>query len=101
MMRLQRCAECGKSQYPPREFCGTCLSDRLAWDSAESMPARVVAKTRLYHSNEPQFRPALPLTIGLVQLETGPIAVCFLVATATVGDVVRVHFRQDGLLEAI
>jgi len=28
---LQVCAECGAVQYPPREACHRCLSDRLPW----------------------------------------------------------------------
>ena len=47
MIRLQRCADCGAAQYPPREVCGACLSDRLAWDSADSLPGRVLARTRI------------------------------------------------------
>jgi uncharacterized OB-fold protein len=98
MMRLQRCAECAHAQYPPREFCGTCLSDRLAWHAADSLHARVVARTVLRHSNEPRFRPRLPLTLGLVQFDNGPIAVCFLSPGAAAGDMVRIMLDADGLL---
>ena len=59
MIRLHRCLACGAAQYPPREFCGTCLSDRLTWDSAETFPAHVVARTVLHHSHEPRFRSRL------------------------------------------
>jgi len=100
VIRLQRCAACGAVQYPPREFCGACLSDALAWEEAESLPARVLARTRLHHSNEPGFRPRLPLTLGLVRFDAGPIAVCFLGEGATPGDAVWVRFGADGLLES-
>jgi uncharacterized protein len=99
MMRLQCCATCGTAQYPAREFCGACLSDRMEWQSAESMPAQVLARTVLHHSNEPQFRARLPLTLGLVRFEAGPVAVCFL-ADAVVGDAVRITAGADGLLVA-
>jgi uncharacterized OB-fold protein len=97
MIRLQRCADCGATQYPPREFCGSCLSDGLVWESADSLPARVLARTLLHHSNEAKFRPRLPLIVGLVRFDAGPVAVCFL-SDATVGDMVRVRAGADGLL---
>jgi uncharacterized OB-fold protein len=99
MMRLQRCADCAATQYPPREFCGRCLSDRLAWDSAEALPARVVARTVLYHSNEEEWRARLPLTLGLVRFDGGAVAVCFL-SQAAVGGAVQVHVGEDGMLHA-
>jgi len=101
MMRLQRCTECTAVQYPPREVCGTCLSDRLAWDTTDAFPARVVARTRLHHSNEQDFRSRLPFTVGLVKFDAGPVAVCFLSATAAPGDRVQVCFNADAKLEAV
>lgn len=100
MIRLQRCADCGAAQYPPREVCGVCLSDRLDWEAAESLPGCVLARTKLHHSNEPGFRARLPLMIGLVRLEAGPVAVCFLSDTAAPGDDVQVRLNADALLEA-
>jgi len=100
MIRLQRCIDCGTAQYPSREVCAACLSDRLAWDSAESLPAHVLARTRLHHSNEPRFRSRLPLTVGLVQFDAGPVAVCFLAPTVAPGDAVQVQASDDDLLEA-
>ena len=98
MMRLQRCTDCGRTQYPPRAFCGACLSDGLVWESADSLPARVLGRTLLHHSNEPHFRPSLPLVVGLVQLDAGPTAVCFLSETAAAGDMVQIRIGADGLL---
>jgi uncharacterized OB-fold protein len=100
MIRLQYCRSCGIAQYPAREVCHACLSDRLAWESADSLPARVLARARLHHSNEPRFRARLPLTVGLVQLDAGPVAVCFLADTAAPGDGVQVRIGADDLLEA-
>ena len=39
MIRMQRCAACGATQYPPREVCRVCLADGLVWESADSLPA--------------------------------------------------------------
>jgi uncharacterized OB-fold protein len=99
MMRLQRCGACGQAQYPAREFCGACLSDRMEWESAESVPARVLACSVLHHSNEAAFRARLPMRVGLVRFECGPVAVCFL-GDAAPGDAVRVAIGVDGLLVA-
>jgi uncharacterized OB-fold protein len=100
MIRLQRCADCGNAQYPPREVCGGCLSDRLVWDSEDSLPARVLAGTMLYHSNEARFRAGLPLRVGLVKFDAGPVAVCFLSETAAPDDTVQVRLGPDDLLVA-
>jgi uncharacterized OB-fold protein len=98
MIRLQRCADCGAAQYPPRGFCAVCLSDRMELTTAESLPARVLARTLLHHSNEVRFRIRLPLALGLVQFDAGPVAVCFLARTAKVGDAVQISIGADGLL---
>jgi uncharacterized OB-fold protein len=95
MMRLQRCVDCGARQYPPREFCGSCLSDRLAWDSAETLPARLVARTVLHHSNEPNWRARMPMTLGLVQFDGGAVAVCFMAGEEVADDAVQVGEGAD------
>ena len=97
VIRLQRCVECGTAQYPARAFCGACLSGRVEWEVAETLAARVRARTLLHHSNEADFRSRLPLAVGLVQFDAGPVAVCFL-SDATVGDRVQVRIGADGLL---
>ena len=100
MIKLQRCTACGTAQYPPREICADCLSDQLTWETTDSLPARVLACTRLHHSNEPPFRPRLPLTVGLVQFAAGPVAVCFLPPSTSPGNTVQVRIGPDDLLEA-
>ena len=100
MIRLQHCLDCGAAQYPPRSACGICLSPSLDWLTAEYLPASVLSRTTLHHSNEPAFRNRLPLTIGLVQFAQGPVAVCFVPADAQPGDSVAVRLNGDCLLEA-
>ena len=92
---LQRCASCGAVQYPPRASCVRCLSDRLAWDAADHVAGALLALTVLHHSNEPRFRLHLPLTVGLVQLDAGPVAVCFVVGAHVIGDRMTVRARLD------
>jgi hypothetical protein len=54
----------------------------------------------LHHSNEPRFRARLPLCVGLVKFDAGPVAVCFLSESAASGDTVQVRIGPDDLLEA-
>ncbi len=100
MIRLQRCMDCGQAQYPPRKFCGACLSGRVSWEEADALPGCVLAVTWLHHSNESSFRARLPLKVGLVRLEVGPGVVCFVADAAVGGDAVVVRTRDDGLLAA-
>ncbi len=74
---LQRCAACGHVQYPARECCEACLADDLADQPAAGARGTLIARTLLHHSNELRFGALLPLGIGLVRLDAGPIVVCF------------------------
>lgn len=76
-LALQRCADCGAHQYPPRELCASCLSDCLEWRVTDREPGEVLATTTLHHSHDVAFRTRLPLAIALVRLQCGPIIVCF------------------------
>ena len=98
---LQSCADCGAVQYPPREACCRCLSVRLAWRTQDGR-GRLVARTRLHHSNDLFFRERLPWRLGLVTLDAGPSVVVHLH-----GDVaeppadVRVTARLDRAGQAV
>lgn len=76
-LALQRCADCGAIQYPPRELCAACLSGHLEWRMTDREPGEVLATTTLHHSHDVAFRPRLPLAIALVRLDCGPSIVCF------------------------
>ncbi len=67
---LQRCEECGATQYPAREACHRCLSPRLAW-RPQSGEGELLASTTLHHSNDLFFRERLPWRLGLVHLDVG------------------------------
>lgn len=76
-LALQCCADCGSVQYPPRELCVACLSDRLEWRVSDREAGEVLSTTTLHHSHDVAFRPHLPLVIALVRLDCGPSIVCF------------------------
>ena len=78
MLALQRCTVCGTVPDPPRELCGACLADTLEWRVTDDESGEVLAITALHHSHEPAFAAMLPLCVGLVRLDAGPTAVCFL-----------------------
>jgi uncharacterized OB-fold protein len=92
---LQRCRACATTRYPPRECCPACLSDQTEWVVAETHAGTLLARTVLHHGNEPRFRPSLPLGVGLVRLDAGPIAVCFAAAPHEIGARVAVRARLD------
>ena len=94
---LQCCASCGAAQYPPRELCVACLSDALEWQTTEYIIGEVLAVTTLHHSHEATIRAILPLRTGLVRLEAGPTALCFVANDCTPGTRVRVTAQVDSV----
>ena len=68
---LQTCQDCGTVQYPPREACHKCLSQRLPWRE-QSGDGELISTTILHHSNDLFFRERLPWRLGLVHLDAGP-----------------------------
>lgn len=71
---LQTCEQCHAVQYPPREVCGDCLSDKLAW-AAVNNSGTVISRVDLQHSLDDFFRQRLPWLIGSVKLDCGPVAI--------------------------
>ena len=94
-LALQHCAACGTLQYPPRELCGVCLADALDWRVTDTEPGEVLAHSVLHHSHEPGFGAMLPLRVGLVRLDAGPTAVCFLADHCCAGTRVSVTAQLD------
>lgn len=72
---LQRCAECGTLQYPPRDACTNCLSNDLPW---KDVPAngKLIAGTIVRTSTNVYFRERTPWRVGMVQLDAGPSIMC-------------------------
>ena len=91
---LQRCGDCGRIQYPPRQLCGECLSGALAWRDV-SEGGTLLAGTTLHHSNDVYFRERLPWRLGLVRLDCGPAIVAHVMEDCRIGDRVRMSVRLD------
>jgi NAD(P)-dependent dehydrogenase (short-subunit alcohol dehydrogenase family)/uncharacterized OB-fold protein len=93
--KLQVCAVCGAVQYPPREACHRCLSDRLPWQEQPGT-GELISETTMHHSNDSYFEERLPWRVGLVRLDAGPTAVVHLHgACAPAPSRVRVGARLD------
>ncbi len=67
---LQACRDCGAVQYPPREVCRACLSQRLIWRPQDGK-GELLSETTLRAAQELYFRERLPWRVGLVRLDAG------------------------------
>jgi NAD(P)-dependent dehydrogenase (short-subunit alcohol dehydrogenase family)/uncharacterized OB-fold protein len=98
---LQLCRDCGAVQYPPREACHACLSERLAWREQDGS-GELLAQTRLHHSNDLFFRERLPWRLGMVRLDAGPTVVVHLHGEVSAAPArVRVGARLDRAGQAV
>jgi NAD(P)-dependent dehydrogenase (short-subunit alcohol dehydrogenase family)/uncharacterized OB-fold protein len=77
VFELQVCRDCGATQYPPREACHACLSDRLVWQEQDGR-GELISETMLHLSYELFFRERVPWRLGMVRLDNGPIVVAHL-----------------------
>lgn len=92
--RLQVCEDCGAVQYPPRDVCGTCLSDALKWRETERHGA-LVATTQTRISSERYFRERPHWRTGLVRLDGGVNVIAHLHADCEVGARVALDIKLD------
>lgn len=97
---LQVCPQCRTVQYPPREVCGHCLSDQLAWRAVSPL-GTLLASTVLHHSNDLYFRERLPWRIGTVHLAAGPAIVAHVHGDCVDGDAVRMTLKLDRSGQAV
>jgi len=97
---LQVCQDCGAVQYPPREVCHDCLSERLRWQPVK--PAgKLIATTTLHHSTDLYFRERLPWRVGTVQLDAGPSVVAHVHGDCVEGETVKLTLKLDRSGQAV
>ena len=89
-LELPVCEACATVQYPIREVCVRCLSDRLRRQSVQAGGV-TLARTLLHRSMDTRFAPRLPLAIGSVKLDAGPVAIAILDADLPPGARVQVR----------
>jgi len=91
---LQHCAGCGAVQWPPRDACASCWSEKLEWRSAKGS-ATVIAATALHISHEDFFASRAPWRIGTLKFAEGPVAYAHLHKDIFEGDIALVLARLD------
>ena len=89
-LELPVCEACGTAQYPVREVCVRCLSDRLRREPVKAGGV-ILARTVLHRSMDTRFAPRLPLAIGSVKLDAGPVAIALLDGDLAPGTRVQVR----------
>ena len=95
LFKLQVCASCNRTHYPPQEFCSHCLADTLSWEQVSPL-GEVLSWTTAWVSNSMFFKDKFPLYIGLVKLDCGPVMFTFLAASCLhTGSRVRVTGNID------
>ena len=87
---LPVCEACGTAQYPVREVCVRCLSDQLRREPVKAGGV-VLARTVLHRTMDTRFAPRLPLAIGSVKLDAGPVAIAILSGELAPGSRVQVQ----------
>jgi uncharacterized protein len=96
VLRLQRCADCGKVRHYPRPVCDGCYSMRVEWIDASGR-GHVHSWTTTHHAFHPGFKADLPYTLVTVELDEGVRMNAQLrgldVAALRVGLAVRVGFE--------
>lgn len=70
-LRLQRCTDCGKYQFPPQSFCRHCSSNKLSW-TVSSGRGKVLSYTIVHWSPNPAYAADAPYSLALIQLAEGP-----------------------------
>ena len=100
-LRLQCCADCGTTQYPPQTTCVKCLSAKVRW-TRQSGLGELLTSTTLEHSNHLYFKERLPWRIGSVRLDNGPCVIAFLTDSVTeTSPRVRLSLRLDRAGQAV
>ena len=91
---LQKCAECSRVFYPPRDACPGCLSARVSFVPVDNRGTLTVATT-IRISTDPYFRERAPWRAGLTKLDVGPVVLTHLHGDVKEGDRVRLELKLD------
>ena len=93
-LRYQRCAACGRSNFPPTEHCRQCLSAELRWTQSGGV-GEVYSWTVVYRPVTPEFEP--PYAPAIVTLDEAYQILTNIVGVApedlAIGMRVRVEFH--------
>ena len=70
-VRLQKCGQCDAFQYPAETFCYECGAEGMSW-VAVSGEGTVYSFTVVHQLYNKAFKPFLPYTVAIVQMDEGP-----------------------------
>jgi uncharacterized OB-fold protein len=73
-LRLQVCQSCGRWIYFPRIACPHCFSDRMEWRRASGR-GTLYSFAVVYRAQHPAFNDEVPIVVGAVTLEEGPVLI--------------------------
>lgn len=68
---LQRCAQCGQTQFYPRIACTKCMSDQLEWEKASGQ-GEVLTFTIVRRAVSEAYADDVPYVVALIRLDEGP-----------------------------
>ena len=95
---LQRCPNCGHTQFPPRRLCVKCWSDDLAWVESSGR-GTIESFTVVHRAPTPELRASVPYVVASVLLAEGPRMITNLVGpdvlNVAIDDPVAVTFVPD------
>jgi len=97
-LRFQRCADCHSAIFYPRNICPFCHSQQLDWETSAGR-GTVYSFTVARKPAGPAFADAVPMTIGLVDVEEGFRMMSNILGDpdrVAIGARVRVVFRPAG-----
>ncbi|WP_166880564.1 Zn-ribbon domain-containing OB-fold protein [Salinibacterium sp. ZJ450] len=101
---LQRCPDCGMTQYHYRALCANCMSDNVE-DFASSGDGTVWTYSVVYRNNSPNYADKTPYVVALIELEGGVKVVSNVVGgdpeAVTFGTKVEVIFSRTDDGQAI
>jgi uncharacterized OB-fold protein len=90
---LQRCSSCARWQHYPRRLCRSCWGPSL-----EFLPTggrgRLLASALSHRTPKPALRDRLPIALGLVGLDEGPVLLTCLTERPATGDSVAYDSAQ-------
>lgn len=69
-LMIQRCAECGEYQFPPRSVCKECLAASPDW--VEAAGRGTVFTYSVQHRYAPGFAGQSPYVVAMIELSEGP-----------------------------
>ena len=96
-LRLQRCAACSHTYFPPRPFCPKCASREVSVFRASGRAT--LYSYVIHHRPVPGFTP--PYSIAVVELEEGPRMMSNIVETPQTPEALQLDMPLEVVFERL